>query len=367
MQVGGEAQRADPGRPREAHRAVQLGRRGRRERREDGPPLHRARGHRRLRPRLPRPHQPHAGPDREEHALQAPLRAVRERALPGADGLPLPLAGWRRALRRRGVRLHHRPDPRPDRRGQLRGRHHRADPGRGRLHRAAAGLPARRSPHWCRDHGILLHRRRGAERLLSQRRLVRLRRRGRRPRPDHVAKGIAGGMPLAARHRARRPAGLPIHPGGLGGTYGGNPVACAAALAAIETMEEEDLVERARQIEDILKDRLVDHRREVRRGRRGARPRRDDRHGARHRPRHQGAGRRAHGADQRGVPLARPGHPHLRHPAATSSGSSRRSRSPTTCSTRAWTCSRSPSPPPSADGGAPPAAGPRPLRAARRW
>ena len=65
----------------------------------------------------------------EEHALQAPLRAVRERALPGADGLPLPLAGWPAALRRRGVRLHHRPDPRPDRRGELRGRHHRADPG----------------------------------------------------------------------------------------------------------------------------------------------------------------------------------------------------------------------------------------------
>ncbi len=44
--------------------------------------------------------------------------------------------------------------------------------------------------------------------------------------------------------------------GGLGGTYGGNPVACAAALASIETMEEENLVGRAREIEAVLKGRL---------------------------------------------------------------------------------------------------------------
>ena len=47
-----------------------------------------------------------------------------------------------------------------------------------------------------------------------------------------------------------------VHAGGLGGTYGGNPVACAAALAAIETMEEEDLAGRAREIGEILTDRL---------------------------------------------------------------------------------------------------------------
>ena len=44
------------------------------------------------------------------------------------------------------LRTRHRPDPRPGRRGQHRRRHHRADPGRGRLHRAARGLPARRWP-----------------------------------------------------------------------------------------------------------------------------------------------------------------------------------------------------------------------------
>ena len=42
------------------------------------------------------------------------------------------------------------------------------------------------------------------------------------------------------------------HVSGLGGTYGGNPIACAAALGAMETMEEENLVARARHIGEIL-------------------------------------------------------------------------------------------------------------------
>jgi 4-aminobutyrate aminotransferase/(S)-3-amino-2-methylpropionate transaminase len=47
-----------------------------------------------------------------------------------------------------------------------------------------------------------------------------------------------------------------VHPGGLGGTYGGNPVACAAALGAIETMEKEDLPAAARSIEARMLPRL---------------------------------------------------------------------------------------------------------------
>jgi 4-aminobutyrate aminotransferase/(S)-3-amino-2-methylpropionate transaminase len=46
------------------------------------------------------------------------------------------------------------------------------------------------------------------------------------------------------------------HVGGLGGTYGGNPVACAAALGAISTIEELDLVGRARHIESLMMPRL---------------------------------------------------------------------------------------------------------------
>jgi 4-aminobutyrate aminotransferase/(S)-3-amino-2-methylpropionate transaminase len=47
-----------------------------------------------------------------------------------------------------------------------------------------------------------------------------------------------------------------IHTGGLGGTYGGNPVACAAALATIETMRERDLAGAARSIGDTMLARL---------------------------------------------------------------------------------------------------------------
>ncbi|HNJ79773.1 MAG TPA: aminotransferase class III-fold pyridoxal phosphate-dependent enzyme, partial [Marmoricola sp.] len=68
--------------------------------------------------------------------------------------------------------------------------------------------------------------------------------------PDLIttAKGMAGGMPLAGV-TGRAEVMDEIHGGGLGGTYGGNPVACAAALAAIETMRADDLCARAREIE----------------------------------------------------------------------------------------------------------------------
>jgi len=75
--------------------------------------------------------------------------------------------------------------------------------------------------------------------------------------PDMVttAKGIAGGLPLAGV-TGRAEIMDAVHPGGLGGTYGGNPVACAAALGAIETMEADDLPARARRIGEIMLPRL---------------------------------------------------------------------------------------------------------------
>ncbi len=77
--------------------------------------------------------------------------------------------------------------------------------------------------------------------------------------PDMIvtAKGIAGGLPLAAV-TARAEIMDSSHIGGLGGTYGGNPIACAAALAAIEIIESEKLVERARHLEKILFASLCD-------------------------------------------------------------------------------------------------------------
>ena len=74
--------------------------------------------------------------------------------------------------------------------------------------------------------------------------------------PDLVttAKGIAG-LPLAAV-TGRAELMDAVHAGGLGGTYGGNPLACAAALGAIEEMESLDLVARAREVEALVRARL---------------------------------------------------------------------------------------------------------------
>ena len=75
--------------------------------------------------------------------------------------------------------------------------------------------------------------------------------------PDLVttAKGIAGGLPLAAL-TGRAEVMDAVHTGGLGGTYGGNPVACAAAIATIRTMRERDLAGAARAIEATMLPRL---------------------------------------------------------------------------------------------------------------
>ena len=77
--------------------------------------------------------------------------------------------------------------------------------------------------------------------------------------PDLVttAKGIAGGLPLAGV-TGRVDVMDAVHVGGLGGTYGGNPIACAAGLAAIETMRELDLCTAARRIESVMLPRLRD-------------------------------------------------------------------------------------------------------------
>jgi 4-aminobutyrate aminotransferase/(S)-3-amino-2-methylpropionate transaminase len=76
--------------------------------------------------------------------------------------------------------------------------------------------------------------------------------------PDMIvtAKGIAGGLPLAAV-TARAEIMDSSHVGGLGGTYGGNPIACAAAIGAMEAIREDKLVERARHIGKILNERLT--------------------------------------------------------------------------------------------------------------
>ena len=76
--------------------------------------------------------------------------------------------------------------------------------------------------------------------------------------PDLIctAKGIADGLPLSSVTGRAEIMDAP-HVGGLGGTFGGNPVACAAALATIATIESDGLLERARQIERVILERLT--------------------------------------------------------------------------------------------------------------
>ncbi|MBA8826059.1 4-aminobutyrate aminotransferase/(S)-3-amino-2-methylpropionate transaminase, partial [Saccharopolyspora lacisalsi] len=108
---------------------------------------------------------------------------------------------------------------------------------------------------WCADNGVLLIAdeiqtgfcRTGAWFACDHEGVV----------PDLIttAKGIAGGLPLAAvTGRAEVMDAIP--PGSLGGTYGGNPLACAAALGAIRAMREQDLAAAACGIENLVLPRL---------------------------------------------------------------------------------------------------------------
>ncbi|MFD0980874.1 4-aminobutyrate--2-oxoglutarate transaminase [Tropicimonas aquimaris] len=72
-----------------------------------------------------------------------------------------------------------------------------------------------------------------------------------------VAKSLAGGYPLAGVV-GRAEVMDALEPGGLGGTYGGNPVACAAALAAIEAIETEGLLARSTALGETLRARFAD-------------------------------------------------------------------------------------------------------------
>jgi 4-aminobutyrate aminotransferase/(S)-3-amino-2-methylpropionate transaminase len=72
-----------------------------------------------------------------------------------------------------------------------------------------------------------------------------------------VAKSMAGGYPVAGVI-GRADVMDAMDPGGLGGTYGGNPVACAAALAAIEAIETEGLLARSTELGQVFRTRFAD-------------------------------------------------------------------------------------------------------------
>jgi 4-aminobutyrate aminotransferase len=75
--------------------------------------------------------------------------------------------------------------------------------------------------------------------------------------PDMIVSGktLGGGLPLAAV-TGRAEIMDSVHPGGLGGTFGGNPVACAAAVAVLDELSAPGFRERAEQIASLLRERL---------------------------------------------------------------------------------------------------------------
>jgi 4-aminobutyrate aminotransferase / (S)-3-amino-2-methylpropionate transaminase / 5-aminovalerate transaminase len=75
--------------------------------------------------------------------------------------------------------------------------------------------------------------------------------------PDLVttAKSLGAGLPISGITGRTEVMDAP-HVGGLGGTYGGNPVACAAALAVLAELSETDMLDRAKRQGQIIRDRL---------------------------------------------------------------------------------------------------------------
>ncbi len=110
--------------------------------------------------------------------------------------------------------------------------------------------------------------------------------------PDLVtmAKGLAGGLPLAAVVGTATMMDAP-GPGGLGGTYAGNALSCAAALAVLDIFEQEDLVTRGAALGATLRAGLLRLAERDCAHRRRPRPRRDARDRTRHRSGHARAGR----------------------------------------------------------------------------
>jgi 4-aminobutyrate aminotransferase/(S)-3-amino-2-methylpropionate transaminase len=113
-----------------------------------------------------------------------------------------------------------------------------------------------RVAQWCREHGIVFVADEIQSGFCRTGDWFACEHEGVVPDLITTAKGIAGGLPLAAV-TGRAELMDAVHGGGLGGTYGGNPVACAAALGAIETMAAEDLCGAARRIESVLRPRLL--------------------------------------------------------------------------------------------------------------
>jgi len=107
----------------------------------------------------------------------------------------------------------------------------------------------------CDEHGILLIADEVQSGFARTGKMYGVEHSGIEPDLVAIAKSLGGGFPIAAV-TGKAAIMDQVDPGGLGGTYGGSPIGCAAALAVLDVIEEEKLLERANTIGEGLKTRL---------------------------------------------------------------------------------------------------------------
>jgi 4-aminobutyrate aminotransferase/(S)-3-amino-2-methylpropionate transaminase len=109
----------------------------------------------------------------------------------------------------------------------------------------------------CDQHGILLIADEVQSGFARTGKMFGIEHSGVQPDLVTVAKSLAGGFPLSGVI-GREAVMQAAEPGGLGGTYAGNPIACAAALAVLDVIEDERLLERAVVVGDRIKARVAE-------------------------------------------------------------------------------------------------------------
>ena len=205
---------------------LELGRRGGRERRQDRARCDRASGGRRLRPRLPRPDAPRHDDDQQGRALQARLRAVRARGLPRAARTRT--AASRPTTRSAGSRRSSSPRWIPRRSPAS-----CSSPSKERAGSSRCRATSPRLRELCDRHGILYVDDEMQGGVARTGPVWAIEHYG--VEPDLLVSGQVPRRRAAARGRHRGSEVVDaVEPGGLGGTFGGNPVACAAAVAVLD-------------------------------------------------------------------------------------------------------------------------------------
>jgi 4-aminobutyrate aminotransferase/(S)-3-amino-2-methylpropionate transaminase len=114
-----------------------------------------------------------------------------------------------------------------------------------------------RLAEYCLDHGILFVADEVQTGFARTGRMFGIEHEGVVPDLVTTAKALAGGMPLGGV-TGRADVMESVHVGGIGGTFGGNPISCAAGLAVLDTIEREGLVDRANVIGEVMRERLLD-------------------------------------------------------------------------------------------------------------